>query len=265
MIKFALLVLCAYFLLCLLVYLFQEKMAFYPERLPPDYKYEYDADFIEENFTPAKEVLINALLFQSKEKSPRGLIYYLHGNAGSLRSWGGVAEDLLPYGYDVLIIDYRGYGKSRGRMSEQGLYADAQFIYEQMGQRYAEKKIVIYGRSIGSGVAARLAMDNRPGMLILEAPFYSMRDLARHHYPFLPAFILRYHLPVYKFLPETQCPVHIFHGTDDNVVPYESGLRLKELLKSKGSFTTVENGGHNDLSNYQVYKDRLSEILIDKR
>ncbi len=262
MIKGLILVAVAYLLICLLAYLFQEKLMFFPERLPADYEYEYDTSFEELDFRTGPKTLINALLFRSEK--PKGLVYYFHGNAGSLRSWGNVAGDLVSLGYDVLIIDYRGYGKSSGRMSEKGLYHDAQYIYDEMRQRYGEEKIILYGRSIGSAPAAYVASRNKPRMLVLEAPFYNLKELARRTYPILPTFLLRYSYRVNELAAQASCPVHIFHGDRDEVIDYSYGVKLAEELGSRGRLYTIEGGHHNDLDSFPEYQEKLGEVLGSK-
>ena len=259
MLKALLLVVVGYLLICLLAYLFQEKLMFFPEKLPADYKYEYETPFQELDFAVGEKARVNALLFESE--AGKGLVYYFHGNAGSLRSWGSVAPDFLRLGYDVLIIDYRGYGKSRGRMSEGTLYGDAQYIYDEMKGKYGEERIVLYGRSIGSAPAAHLAATNRPRMLVLEGPFYNLKELARRTYPILPTFLLRYSYEVNRLAAKADCPVHIFHGDRDEVIHYSYGERLAEELGERGTLYTIEGGHHNDLDSFPEYQRKLAEIL----
>lgn len=119
-------------IIMILINSLQEKLIFFPEKIPSNYKYEFafTDKFKEINYKPDKGVLINSLLFKSDK--PKGLIFYLHGNAGSLKSWGNVAESFLKMNYDVLIIDYRGYGKSTGKISEKALYSDSIYIYNKI-------------------------------------------------------------------------------------------------------------------------------------
>lgn len=243
----------------ILAYSLQEKMIFFPVKLPDNFQYSFARPFSEVNFFPEKEVKINALWF--KNEKPQGVIFYLHGNAGSLRTWGDVSEYFLPYNYDVVIIDYRGYGKSRGKMSEENLYKDAQYVYDSLKTQYREENIVVYGRSIGTGMASYIASVNKPGRLILETPYYNFTDLVKKLYPIAPAFILKYKFPTDENLPKVSCPVLLMHGTQDEVVYYESSLKLKALFKEEDELVTIEGGMHNNLAMYKEFHDALSRVL----
>ena len=159
------------------IYFFQHKLIFFPEVLLPNHSFSFDHTFEELNYKTTEGVQINALHFKAPE--PRGIVYFHHGNAGSLRSWGLIADVFLDLGYDILIYDYRGFGKSQGRISEEHMYHDAQFIYDELKKQYSENDIVVYGRSIGTGVATKIAADNNPGRLVLESPYYNLPDLAK--------------------------------------------------------------------------------------
>ncbi len=204
----------------------QERLIFFPEKLPAGYAFDYDIPF-EEVTWPVDGAELHALHFRVDDA--RGVILYFHGNAGSLRGWGDVGEELAGYGYDVVISDYRGYGKSGGHITgEAQLLADADATYAYVRQRYAEDRIVLYGRSVGSAPATYLAAQHRPRLLILEAPLYSLRDLASRVMPPIAPLelLLKYELPVYRWLGRSECPAVIFHGTDDEVIPFDSSLRL---------------------------------------
>lgn len=248
------------FLLLLLLYKFQERLIFFPEKLPIHHFFRFNEKFEELNFHPEENVTINALLFYAD--SPKGLIIYFHGNAGSLNSWGEVAKDLIPFNYDVLIADFRGYGKSTGVIeNEEQLHKDATFVYNEMMKKYPEQKMIVYGRSLGSGIASKLSAAFSPSALILETPFYSMTDIARTYYPVLPAsLILKYKFENYAWLQKANCPVYLIHGTKDEIVPYNSSSRLAGI-SAKIKLFTIEGGAHNNLSDFPEYHASLKSIL----
>jgi len=246
-------------LLLLLGACVQEKLLFYPEKLPADHVYNFPGDFEEVNFETAKRVKINGIHF--KAKNSNGIVLYFHGNAGALDSWGNVAPMFLQSSYDLLIIDYRGFGKSTGKISEKGLHHDAQSIYDKLKEKFSEDKIIIYGRSIGTGIAAHLAANNDPKKLILETPYYNLKDLVKNLYPAAPAFILRYKLKTNEYLPKVKCPVHLFHGTDDEVIYYESSTKLQQYFKPGDTLITIKGGRHNNLSQFDEFKNGLKETL----
>ncbi|HOK06024.1 MAG TPA: alpha/beta fold hydrolase [Syntrophales bacterium] len=241
----------------------QERIIFHPEVLPAHYRYHFGGVW-EEVSIPVEGAVLNALLFRVPR--PKGVVLYFHGNAGSLRTWGEVAGTFTGRGWDCLIYDYRGFGKSTGGFRcEDDLLDDGKAVYAYVRKRYGEAKIVFYGRSIGTGIAAGVAGAASPHLLILESPYHSLLDLAGHHYPWLPAFVLeaylRYPLPTYRWLREITCPVAVIHGTRDGIIPFENALRLKGLYPEKVRFFPVPGGGHNDLEDFQQYHRALDAVL----
>ena len=248
-----------YLLLCTAVYFFQESLIFFPQKLAQDYVFHFDGPFEELTFN-VPEAEINGLLFHAD--SSKGLIFYLHGNAGSLANWGNEAPIFTNLGYDVLMLDYRGYGKSTGEISsEEQLFEDNQVVYDAMKQRYSEDHIHILGYSIGSGMATKLAADNQPNQLILQAPYFSLKALMREKYPFLPTFLLRYPLKSHEHLQQTSCPVTIIHGEEDEVIPFEQGLRLSQSTNHGIDFIPLKQQGHNGISDHPEYAQIMRNIL----
>jgi len=249
-----------YFALCFLLSIFQERLIFHPKILSKDYKYKFENSFEELNFKTADNKLINGLLF--KAKNTKGLLFYLHGNAGALNTWGNVAQIYTPLGYDILIIDYRGYGKSEGKIeSQEQIFNDNQFIYNQIIKQYKEEHITILGHSIGTGFASKLASENNPKQLILQAPYYSFTDLVQSKFPFIPSFILKYKLENNRYLKNCTMPITIFHGKKDNVINFESSLKLKKENKNKIDLLLLEKQGHNDIASSKKYLTEIQALL----
>jgi uncharacterized protein len=243
-----------------LLYFFQEKIIFFPEKLDKNYKFEFGQKFEELNVKTTDGKLLNGLLFKSD--SSRGLIFYLHGNAGSLSSWGEVAKTYTDLNYDVFIIDYRSYGKSEGEISGQNqMFNDNQIAYNELKKLYNEDKIIILGYSIGTGLAAKLASTNKPKLLILQAPYYNLTDMMKHTYYFVPTFLLKYKFATNEYLRNCKMPVVIFHGNKDEVIYYGSSLKLKEEFKPQDTLITLSEQGHNGMTNNQDYKNELKRIL----
>ena len=247
-----------------LVYFGQEKIIFYPQKLPPDYAFRFSRPFREVVIPAADGTPLHGLLFPVP--APRGLVFYLHGNAGSLGGWGEIAGTYTDLGYDVFLLDYRGFGKSGGRISgEKQFYADAQAAYNRLREQYAEQNIVVIGYSIGTAVAARLAATNRPRRLILQAPYYSLSDLARRLFPVLsralPGVLIKYKFSTWQFVRDAQVPVTVFHGDRDEVIPYEAALQLKKYLKPPDQFVTLPRQGHNGMNENPDYQAALERLL----
>ncbi|WP_411895870.1 alpha/beta hydrolase [Winogradskyella sp. A2] len=242
------------------LYYFQEKLMFLPTTLDKSYVYELSYPNEELFLKPEEDALINAIHF--KAENPKGVILYFHGNAGDLSRWSKITEYFVEKNYDVLVMDYRTYGKSQGKLSEEALYKDAQFCYDYLLKGYAQNEITLYGRSLGTGMASYLAMKNQPKQLILETPYYSILDVAKHRFPIFPVkSLLRYHFPNYKYLLKVNCPISIIHGTSDNVVPYESGKKLSELSVENLNFISIEGGDHNNLVEFDDYHKAIENIL----
>lgn len=249
-----------YLIICGLLYFFQEKLIFFPHKLRKDYKFQFNQSFEELNIKTTDQILLNGLLF--KADSSKGLIFYLHGNAGALNSWGGVAKTYTDLGYDVFMLDYRGYGKSEGKItSQEQLFQDVQTTYDEIKKRYNEDKIIVLGYSLGTGLATELASTNNPKLLILQAPYYSFTDLMKYYYPIIPTFILKYKLPTDEFIRNCKVPIVIFHGTDDEVIYYGSSLKLKNYFKNTDTLITLKGQLHNGITYNPEYKADIEKIL----
>lgn len=249
-----------YIIVCVLLYFFQEKLIFFPEKLDKSYRFEYDQKFEELNIKSTDGALLNGLLF--KADSSKGLIFYLHGNAGSLSSWGKVARAYTNLKYDVFIPDYRSYGKSEGSIANQNqLFDDNQIIYNELKKRYSEDRIIILGYSIGTGLASKLASDNKPKLLILQAPYYSLTDMMKQRFSFIPTFILKYKFATHEYLKNCKMPLVIFHGDQDEVIYYGSSLKLKAEFKPQDTLVTLRGQGHNGMTDNEDYLFALKELL----
>ncbi|MBO3698639.1 alpha/beta hydrolase [Roseivirga sp. E12] len=250
-----------YILGAVFLYTLQEKFIFLDGELPEDHVYSFDTPHEEVDLTTDDGAKLNALHFKAEDT--KGLILYFHGNRGNLTRWGKVVERFVKLDYDVLVMDYRGYGKSRGERSMELLLSDAELFYSYALSQYPENEITLYGRSLGTGIASWLAGKHVPKRLILETPYYSLAAVAQRYYPIYPSnWALRYNFQSFKYLKTAECLVHIFHGTDDEVVPYKSGEKLHESLpEGQSEFITIEEGRHKNLSDFEEFRNQLSRIL----
>lgn len=241
-------------------YVFQHFFFFRPEILPTDFKYQYSFDFEEKTFDMEDGGRINAVYF--RVPNSRGVIYYLKGNSRSIKGWAKFARDFMSNGYDFFMMDYRGFGKSRGKRSEQILYNDAQDLYNWLKRSYPENKIVVYGRSLGSGIAARIASWNMPRMLILDSPYFSFYHQIKRFGFFLPLrLVLRYQIRTDWFIKKIAVPVYIIHGNRDRLIPYKHSQMLEQVNPELVHLLTIEGGGHNNLPNFAEYHEYLYDIL----
>ncbi len=250
----------AYMLICILMFFFQEKLIFFPDKLDKNFRFTFNQKFQEVNIQTKDNKLLNGILFISD--SSKGLIFYLHGNAGSLLSWGETAKRYTDLNYDVFILDYRGYGKSEGSIrSQEQLFEDLQITYDELKKKYEEKRIVVLGYSIGTGPAARIASTNHPKLLILQAPYYSLVDVMRHTYPIIPTFLLKYKFETHKYLTACKMPIVIFHGDQDEVIYYGSSMKLKNEMKITDTLITLKGQRHNGVTDNQEYISVIGKIL----
>ena len=247
-------------LLSLLAYFLQERFIFKPEKLKQDFQFKYDIPFKEYFFDIEPGVRINALHFY--RQNPIGLILYFHGNTRSIKGWAKYSRDFYRYDYDVVLVDYRGFGKSTGKRSEKEMLGDMQFIYKKLAEEYTEHHIIVYGRSMGSGFATKIASENKPRYLILDAPYYNFRKVAERFLPILPVrFVLRYHLRTDKWIRYVNCHTYIIHGTKDWLIPIRHSEALQKINPGKITLIRIHGGRHNNLSSFDEYHNFIRDIL----
>ncbi|AXT49959.1 alpha/beta fold hydrolase [Aquimarina sp. BL5] len=260
----AIIILAFYIVASVALYYLQEYFIFKPEKLNKDFEFHYNNQVVEEyNLETRDGAVINGLHF--KVQNPKGVVLYLKGNSKSIKGWGKFAVDFTRHGYDVCMLDYRGFGKSTGRRSFKAIKRDLQFVYNKLKEKVDEKYIILYGRSMGSGFATKLASINNPKMLILDAPYYSLSKVAGKFIPFMPvSLIMRYPIPTYKWLKYVNCPIHIIHGTQDKLIPFKSSIKLSKIKPKLTRLYTVIGGGHKNLNNFESYHKMLGEIINSK-
>ncbi len=228
------------------MFLLQPGMLFYPlahlETNPGD----WGLDFEDVTLTADDGVELHGW-FIPRPGAQRVLLFF-HGNAGNISHRADSIRIFHRLGLDVLILDYRGYGKSQGSPSEQGLYRDARAAWDWLTTErgYAPGDVVIFGRSLGAAVAAHLASETDPGGLILESGFSSAREASRAIFPLLSWLVLnRYDFDSARALRTVDSPVLVLHSPDDEIIPYALGRKLFEAAREPKQFVTLR-GGHND-------------------
>lgn len=247
-----------------IVYFWQEKLLFKPEKLPADFEFKYaNQNFEEYNIEVGDGSNINAVHF--KVDHPRGVVLYLKGNSKSIKGWGKFAIDFTRQEFDVIMVDYRGFGKSTGRRTEDDIKADLQQVYDIIKKEVPEKYIIVYGRSLGSGFAAKLASKNQPRMLVLESPYYSLTRVTKRYVPFMPmSLLIRFPIRTYVWLKYVDCQIKIIHGTNDRLIPFKTAISLSKLRPDNTRLYSVIGGGHNNLHTFEEYHRMLEEILLSK-
>lgn len=243
------------------LYYLQERFIFLDKTLPADYQFEFPTNFKEVNLTAEDGSNLHALHFT--QANPKGVILYYHGNAGTLHRWGEVVQYHVGLGYDVVVMDYRGYGKSTGKRSQSSMLADATQFYDYTLDHYAEDQITVYGRSLGTGLATYVASKNQPRRLMLETPYHDLKSLAQRYYPIFPVGVaLRFNFRSNEYMKSVDCPIYIFHGTEDEVVPYKHGQRLYESIPAgNAEFFTIPDGAHKNLIKFAEFRRAVEGVL----
>jgi pimeloyl-ACP methyl ester carboxylesterase len=258
--RLLLVVVFVYALVCLVAYWWQERLLFHPTPLDKDFAFPFDTDFEELYLDVAPGVQLHALHFRAAES--KGLVFYVHGNAGSLHDWGSLAGFYLQHDHDLLMFDYRGFGKSPGKIySQQQFFDDVQAVYDWAKTQYPEARIVVEGFSIGTATATKIAAENNPRQLVLKAPYYSLQSLVKSKAAFLPTRILKYRFATVDYLKQVRCPATIFHGTADELIPYQNAERLKAAVPNVDLWL-VEDCLHNDLPFTEIYKREMGKVLV---
>ena len=243
-----------------LLYTLQSKLIFYPGILTPDFKFNTGPKGEEVVIETADGERISALLYRNELPD---VILYFHGNAGDLSGWQYVSEDFTALGFNFFIIDYRGYGKSTGKISERGFYRDGEAAYRYLLENGFEPgNILVYGRSIGSGVAVQIAANHPCKGLVLESPFASLASLANEKLPFFfPSLYLRFRFDNLRKIEYVKCPVIFLHGSADTLIPPHHSAKLFERFPGRKKRILVHGGAHNDLHAFTQYEDFVTAVL----
>lgn len=260
--KWLQIVLLVYVLIGVIFHYFQEKLIFRPVKLAADYQYRFDIPFLQIDLPVNNEKNLSIVQFTVPDSIRKGIVLYFHGNRGNINRYAPQAPAFTANGYEVWMMDYPGYGKSTGPRNENILYEDALVLYKMAIGKVPVEQIIIYGKSLGSGIAAQLASKRGCKRLILETPYEEFSAVFRRYAPFYPwSWILRYDLPTREYLPFNNAPLSIFHGTRDGVVAYRNAKNLKKLFKAGDELITIRGGHHNDLFEFPGARQKLDSLL----
>lgn len=249
-----------YLLLCGYLYLNQEQFLFHPTKLPTEYAYPFSHRF-EEVDLPVDGATINVVRFLADE--PKGVVLYVHGNGDLIAFLEPIAARFVALGYDVVIPDYRGYGKSTGEITnEADLHADMEVVYQYVLGLYDESDVTIYGQSIGTGMSVALAAKHSPKQLFLESPYFSIVDLVRSHLPIVPGFLVKYQLRSDRLIDQVESPVYVIYGGADTLIPPQQSERLYALIGSEKELFVVPDVGHSLLIGDGRVQEFLARILL---
>ena len=246
------------------LWLRQEKLLFAPTVLPTSQVLAQAPD-IHEVAIDLPGARLSAL--HLRLPSPKGVVFFLHGNGGALDTWFVNPEYYRRVNFDLFMIDYRGYGKSTGRIeSEAQLRADVRAAWATVAPQYAGRKVVIYGRSLGSGLAAGLAAEmsasRAPDLTVLVSPYISMAAMAAEHYRWVPQAVLRYPMRTDQLIGKIRGPVLLLHGENDPLIPPSHSDALKALAPG-ATVVRIPGAAHNDLQEFDTYLNAFAKALTD--
>ncbi len=240
----------------------QEKFLFHPKKLSSSHPFKFEGRF-EESFVPFNEEDTMSLVkFFPKAISSRGVVLYFHGNMSNVEHYASFMAPFLKIGYEVWVEDYPSFGKSTGTITERKLFEQALQVKKMADVKFNTDSIIIYGKSLGTGIAANVASRSKAKMLILETPYYSIPSLFNCYAFIYPNSLMsNYKLPTGEFLADVQYPITVFHGTNDNVIPYRCAAQLKPVLKTADRFITIEGASHNNLNSTSIYFNAIDSLL----
>jgi fermentation-respiration switch protein FrsA (DUF1100 family) len=259
----------AYLVLGLLLFLFQAHLLYYPNI--PSRAVTAAPDRIGLAYEPIEFVAEDGVRldgwFVPAAGKARGVLLFFHGNAGNISHRLDSLRLFHGLGLAVLIFDYRGYGRSQGKVSEPGTYLDAEAAWRYLTEERSvpADDIMLFGRSLGAAVAAYLATKRRPRALIMESSFTSVPDFAASYYRIYPVrWLARFRYDAMEYLRSVDCPVLIVHSRDDEIIPFRHGRQLFAGAKEPKAFLELR-GGHNDgfLVSGRDYLDGLDAFLSE--
>jgi alpha-beta hydrolase superfamily lysophospholipase len=254
------LILLMYVSVMVLVYKYQHLLIFRPIILEKDTALVFDTDF--EEIWLGRRNKLNAILFSVP--NPKGVVLYHHGNSRNIQHWGQFYKDFTGRGYHVLFYDYRGFGKSKGILTENSLYRDAANCHAYLSNRFPHLAIYQFGRSLGSALATHLAVKFGSPFLVLETPYLSMRAMAQRSFPILPIkWMIRFPLRQDLDIVKIDLPILILSGTADELTPHNHSLLLSKM-NPKIELVILKNGMHNGLNEYTEYQKALDKYYGTK-
>jgi pimeloyl-ACP methyl ester carboxylesterase len=259
--KWLLIIISAYIIVGAGLYFFQEKILFHPVALAADHQYNFSGPFKEINLPLNNEKNLSIIQFTVPDSLCKGVVLYFHGNRKNIERYAPYAKIFTKNSYEVWMIDYPGFGKSTGKRSEEIMYEDAATLYHMARARFSKDSILIYGKSLGTGIASQLASVRDCKQVILETPYYSIDALMRHYAFIYPVSrMAKYHFPNYEYLKKIEAPVTFFHGTKDAIIPYKHSLKLLRE-NSLTKLVTIEKGKHNNLYDSPTFQQHLDSLL----
>jgi pimeloyl-ACP methyl ester carboxylesterase len=257
-------ILLVYVLLCGLYYTYQHLFFFQPKELDKKHVFNFPA---QAKFTTAKipfdtATVIDVVKFQPQDSVSKGVVLFFHGNRYNVERYSNYAPFFTKQGYECWMPDYPGYGRSTGEIDIDILQKLSIQLYKMARVKYAPNQIVIYGKSLGTGIGTYLASQRDCRHLLLETPYHSLSSLAGNYAFILPVdWLTKYNLDTKEYLKNVTAPVTVIHGTDDALIPLHNAVKLAVVLKPKDAFYIIPDGQHNSLSKFPLYQHVIDSVM----
>ncbi|MFN8237683.1 MAG: alpha/beta hydrolase [Chitinophagales bacterium] len=235
-----------------------------PKRWPAKFQFQSQHPLTEFTFDfslDEHQYHINAVHLKATES--KGLVFFLHGTLNHIQYHLPKADIFIQHNYDVVIMDYPTYGKSKGRLTEDLLHRVVETTYHKSLEALGYSgKVILVGRSLGTALASNLAIKIQPEKLVLISPYYNMPDLFQHKVKLFPFKRLKFKLENDRFLKDVTCETFIFHGSKDKLIPIKLSKRLIPLLKTEKNFIEIPDADHFNVHETELYQKMIKNILI---
>ncbi|MEO8403415.1 MAG: alpha/beta hydrolase [Chitinophagaceae bacterium] len=250
-----------YIIIGIALFYLQEKLIFHPKKLDAGYVYKFPIPFQETNIDVSNEKVVGVVRFTVPDSIRKGVVLYFHGNRQNIERYAPFATNFTRNNYEVWMIDYPGYGKSTGPLTEAIMYSDGIELYKMARALFSKDSIIIYGKSLGCGVATKVASLKECKRVILETPYYSLDDVTSHFAPIYPVSLFsKYHFPVNEYIERIDAPITILHGSSDGVILFSQSRHLQKI-KPGIELVRIEKGSHNDLNDFPLFHRTIDSLL----
>ncbi|MEO6404376.1 MAG: alpha/beta fold hydrolase [Ferruginibacter sp.] len=251
-----------YSIIGIAIYYMQDKMLFHPENINTDYHYKFNVPFEEVNIPFNSTDTMNMVKFFPADSLRKGVVIYFHGNMKNVERYAPFAKTFTENGYEVWMPDYPGFGKSTGEFTETKLYEQALQVYRMAAGHYQKDSIIIYGKSLGTGIAAYVAYRQPNKALVLETPYYDIPSIVGAYAFIYPTErMIKFKIPTWQYLQQVKSPVTILVGTSDGVIRNSVSAKLKKFLKPDDKYIEVKGAGHNEVNISERYKNVMDSLL----
>ena len=248
-----------YLLIVIIIFCFQRSLLYFPSKEKVDQSYYTNTGLKEVKIETSDGLLLNSLFVRPSSKNQKTILVF-HGNAGHVGHRVNKFKSFIDKGFGLLLLEYRGFSKNQGKPSEKGFYEDGLAALNFLSkQKISSMETIIYGESLGCGVAVKLSTENNFYATILEAPYTSISDVAQKHYWYLPAkWLVLDRFDALGIIKKIRSPLLIIHGSKDNVISINFGKKLFNAAPEPKKSLFIKDAGHNNLFEFNIYKSIFS-------